>query len=122
VPTKAAEYCCERACYNEVGCSEGSAFTEFGQWSADVFGRYPPTDEKAVKVSVVSRNSIPDFDPFRFGAAQAAKPDSERKRLRVTGYLKQVLAARPVWIIVVRGPADLEPGGSCPSEHRAQDR
>jgi hypothetical protein len=116
VPDNVQEYCCERTCYNDPNCTEQSSYLVYGQWVADVYGRYElgPTDSAAVKIAVISRDANPDFDPMTFGAAERAKPEAERKRIRVIGNLRQVLAARPTWVVIPRTPADMEIGGTCP--------
>jgi len=45
VPDNAAEYCCERACYDDPACAEDSAFLLDGVWVAEVSGRYALTLE-----------------------------------------------------------------------------
>lgn len=129
IPENPAEYCCERLCYDDLACSEASSFVSYGQWSADVFGRYVPDDSPSVKISLITRDAGPDFypeltakdaaeqgidesSPFQFAAAQAAS--GTPKRVRVIGNLRQVLAARPVWVIIARGPSDIAVDKTCP--------
>ncbi len=59
------------------------------------------------KIAIISTYAKPEFDPLAFAREQIKKPLNERKCLKVTGNLRQVLAARPVWVIVLRGPDDL---------------
>ncbi len=107
-PENAFEYCCERICYNDLSCSETATFIGYGQWSAEVFGRYTEIDSLPVKVALITRDADPDFDPIAFGAAQREVTDpTRRKKLRLIGNLRQVLAARPVWVIEARSPADI---------------
>ncbi len=128
LPNNPAEYCCERNCYTDFACGEASSYVGFGQWVADVYGRYEvtATSSPPVKVAVVTRDALPSaadcqggyeagrcFDPFLFAAVQFAKPEAERVRLKVVGNLRHVVAGRPVWLIVTRSPADVEPGGVC---------
>jgi hypothetical protein len=119
VPENAPEYCCERACYQDFSCTEGGSYLAFGQWVADVYGRYEhdedsPVEPDPIKVAIISRDADPDFDPLAFGAEQRAKLDN-RDTLKVVGNLRQVLAARPVWVIVARSPKDIEKNGVCPA-------
>lgn len=117
VPGNPSEYCCERICYNEPGCIEDSALVAFGQWTADVYGRYEASDATPTKIAVVSRNANPDFDPVAFASEQLSMPQEARLHLRVIGNLRHVLAARPVWVIVARDPSGIaiqELEGGCP--------
>lgn len=136
VPANAAEYCCERLCYNDFACTETSSLVAYGQWTAEVFGRYEAgsADTPPVKIAVISRDAQPELrcqlhgealdaegkepmrkDPLDWSACERYKPDAERRRLRVIGSLRQVLAARPVWVIIAHSPTDLEVGGTCPT-------
>ncbi|MEE8410679.1 MAG: hypothetical protein V3T05_13845 [Myxococcota bacterium] len=114
LPNNPAEYCCERICWEDLRCNEASSYIGFGQWVADVYGRYEPDDSSPVKIAVITRDANPDFDPLAFGAQQRSLPVAERQRVRIIGNLRHVLAARPVWVVTARGPADIEIGGSCP--------
>lgn len=144
VPNNPAEYCCERVCYHDLTCTEESSYIGFGQWVADVYGRYEPDDAPPVKLAIISRDADPDgsktainildpvtrevvdtvnANPLEWGAHQRTlleppkgeEPEPhERQRLRVIGNLRQVLAARPVWVLIARSPADIEPGATCP--------
>ena len=123
VPNNPAEYCCERLCYNDqsfstpgtsLGCSEESAYILYGQWVADAYGRYEMTDGEPVKMAIVTRNAQPDFDPFTFAQEQLAKSAASRDTVKVVGNLRQVLAARPVWVIIASSPDDIEINGTCP--------
>ncbi|MBI5510052.1 MAG: hypothetical protein HY903_14945 [Deltaproteobacteria bacterium] len=109
VPENPIEYCCERTCYDDPTCSERGSYTIFGQWVADVFGNYERAagGSAAVKIAVISRDADPDFDPLLYAKQQLAKPVGERKHVRVIGNLRQVLAARPVWVVIPRTPADI---------------
>ena len=109
VPDNPFEYCCERTCYDDPACVEKSSFEVYGQWVADVYGKYELAegDSASVKIAVISRDANPDFDPIAFGVLQRAKPLEKRKHVRVIGTLKQVTAARPSWVVTPRTPADL---------------
>ena len=118
IPANPAEYCCERACFIDFGCTEQSSFIVYGQWAAEVYGRYDSADDPTapstpIKIAITTRDAAPDFDPLAFGAQQAAKPIGERSTLKVVGNLRHVLAARPVWVLIARGPNDIEIDGSC---------
>ncbi len=130
-PSNPSEYCCERVCYETFQCLDKSAYITFGQWVGDVFGRYDvvSTDENGlsddgaagggseaagpVKMAFITRDANPDFDPVAFGQQQLALPPADRQTLKIIGNLRQVLAARPVWVVVAREPSDIEIGGSC---------
>ncbi len=114
IPDNPGEYCCERNCYDDPACNEESSYLTYGQWVADVFGNYERQDAAPVKIAVISRDARPDFDVLAFAAAERLKPAAERRKLRVIGNLRQVLAARPVWVIIARVPTDVEIDGSCP--------
>ena len=123
VPNNPAEYCCERLCYNDIsfddpetsiGCSENSAYILYGQWVGDVSGRYEMTDGEPVKMAFVTRNAQPDFDPFAFAQEQLAKSSASRDTVKIIGNLRQVLAARPVWVIIASSPDDIKINGTCP--------
>lgn len=114
LPENPAEYCCERICYNDVDCSEESSFVGFGQWVAEVNGAYENGETPPVKIALITREANPDFNPFAEGQKQRALPAAERKGYRVIGNLRQVLAARPVWVIIARAPSDIAEGELCP--------
>ncbi len=115
LPSNPAEYCCERACYNDFSCSDESSLTVYGQWTGDINGRYTAQGETLpTKIAVITRDADPDFDPIRFAKEQLEKPQSERQTLRVVGNLRQVLAARPVWVLIARNKGDIEVNGVCP--------
>jgi hypothetical protein len=119
IPESPVEYCCERQCYLDFSCTEGSTYDVYAQWAADVFGRYERTpgdevDKDPVKIAIVSRDSDPDFDPLKFGASQRLLPPEQRVPVRVIGNLRQVLGARPIWVLLPRGPSDIAPGETCP--------
>lgn len=116
VPRNPAEYCCERICYNNFACSEESSYVGFGQWTADVTGNYDKVDTDPIKIAITSRDADPDFDPFEFGRTQKANPDrAARRTITVKGTLRQVLAARPVWLVVARHKDDIDQTGApCP--------
>ena len=113
VPGNPAEYCCERVCYDAIGCTEESALTIYGQWTADVLGRYESDGAETFKVALMTRDASPQFDPLEFAAEQLAKAASARQTLRVVGNLRHVLAARPVWVIVARSPDDIQADALC---------
>lgn len=118
VPANPIEYCCERECYNDFNCTDSAALTQYGQWVADVNGNYAvpdgAPDTKPVKVAIISRDADPNFDALAFSAEQQQVAADERKHVRVIGNLRQVLAARPVWVIVARTPADIAVDEVCP--------
>jgi len=114
MPGNAPEYCCERACLNDPACTDANAFATDGHWAAEVFGAYELDTYPAVKINVVSRDARPDFDALQFGREQRALPKEQRQTLKVVGNLRHVLGARPVWVLMVRSPSDLEIGGTCP--------
>jgi hypothetical protein len=116
VPANPLEYCCERICYEDLACSEESSYVSFGQWVGDVYGRYEPTDSSPVKLAFITRDANPDFDPIAFGLEQRSKSAEQRQHVMVVGNLRQVLAARPVWVVVARSPSDIVIGGSCPTQ------
>ena len=115
LPANPAEYCCERSCYEDLDCNESSSYIGFGQWVADVYGRYTPDDSSPVKIALITRDANPDFEPIAFGAEQRLLPPEEQQRVRIIGSLRQVLAARPVWVLTARTPADIAIGETCPT-------
>ncbi|MBI3178851.1 MAG: hypothetical protein HYZ27_04280, partial [Deltaproteobacteria bacterium] len=88
LPNNPAEYCCERNCYTDFSCNESSSYVGFGQWVAEVYGRYEPANtDPPVKVAVVTRDALPPVtdckdgfergrccDPFLFASVEFAKP------------------------------------------------
>jgi hypothetical protein len=112
IPAAPAEYCCERSCYADPTCTEQASYVTYGQWNAEVYGHYE--NATAVKIGVITRSADPTFDPLKFAATQRQEPDDKkRQRLKIVGNLRQVLAGRPVWILVARSKKDIEIGGSC---------
>ena len=116
LPGNPAEYCCERLCYNDFSCSDESALVSFGQWAGEVSGRYEAAGPggEPVKLGFITRDAAPEFDAMAFGRQERGKPVGERRRVRVMGHLRHVLAARPVWVVMARYPSDVEVGGVCP--------
>ena len=115
LPSNPAEYCCERICYNDFTCSDQSSLTVYGQWTGDVYGRYAGNgDSDPTKLAIITRDADPDFDPIEFAKLQLVKPEADRDTLRIVGNLRQVLAARPVWVVIARNKSDIEINGTCP--------
>lgn len=82
---------CSDACALDSECSEWNQFVEFGQWSVLLAPGGP-------KIYVVSRDDVPDFDPYRMrGQPMRA----------VSGTLRHVEFLDPAWIIEPRCAADI---------------
>ncbi len=114
-PGNVQEYCCERICYQDFDCTEGSSFEGFGQWTGDITGTWSSADAGPVRMGFITRDADPDFKPTEEGAKLRKLPVAERKTVRIIGNLRHVLAARPVWVVVARSPADIDKSGAeCP--------
>jgi hypothetical protein len=117
MPGSISEYCCERACSLDRECVELNAYTQYGQWVADLRGSYEPWSTAAYKdvrkIAVLTRDARPDFDALKFAQDQKEQPLAERKTLRVIGNLRQVVASRPSWLVVARTRDDIKSGVTC---------
>lgn len=82
---------CSDACEMDPECSEWNQFVEFGQWSVVLSPGGP-------KIYVVSRDDVPEFDPFRMRGQPIRS---------VTGTLRHVEFLDPAWIMEPRCAADI---------------
>jgi len=88
---------CRKSCQNDVLCTEMNQYREYGQWAVSVGGE---------KLWVVTRNTIPEFDPFG--------PGHPKVIASITGTLRNMSFLRPSWILEPRCPDDLVVAGEPP--------
>lgn len=86
-----AECECRKSCENDTLCTDLSQYEQYGQWAVQVGG--------SAKLWVVSRQTVPDFNPFAKG--------HPKKIASITGTLRQMSFLRPAWILEPRCPDDL---------------
>ncbi len=92
---------CRAACEADPLCTEMVQYHDYFQWAVRVGG---PT---GAKLWVVSRDNIPDFDPFAEGHSKTIAS--------ITGTLRNMSFLRPQWILEPRCPADLVVSGTPPA-------
>jgi hypothetical protein len=117
VPAAPDEYCCERACLSDPGCTDASALRADGLFWGEVTGRYDATDAPALRLGFVTRTAAPQFDPLTEGQLERSKPDAERARWRIIGVLRHDARARPAWHVVATESGDvarMAVAGGCP--------
>lgn len=88
---------CRDACEQDAYCTELNQYLEYGQWAVSVGGQ---------KLWVVTRETIPGFDPFAPGHA--------KELVSITGTLRNLRFLRPAWILEPRCPQDLIAAGDPP--------
>jgi|GEM_PF-6854916 len=105
------EKLCEDKCYQDPSCTEASAYAAYNQWSATV-----GTDDtgNVYKIGLNVQNALPDFKILDFVKNYHQKNPNTPLRLRASGVLSQVVAARPVWLLSVQNKNDIVVNGRCP--------
>ena len=92
---------CRDACEKDSLCTEMNQYHEYGQWAVRVGGI------GGEKLWVVTRETIPNHDPFGPGHPQKLKS--------ITGTLRNLRFLRPAWILEPRCPDDLVVEGEPPT-------
>jgi len=92
---------CRDACEKDPFCTELNQYGQYGQWAVAVG---PAGGE--VKLWVVTRETIPAFEPL--GAGHPSRISS------ITGTLRNMSFLRPAWILEPRCPDDLVVAGEPP--------